>query len=121
MKLEGVPNFRDLGGLACPDGRRVRRGVLYRSGRPAYLTDSDKQKLGSLGLRLVCDLRSPRESRHSGDDSYCAYTPAVVNLDVSADLRVVGNEALAILQHSTHPLNQRIKAAEGHRGDSTDV
>jgi len=31
LHLEGVPNARDLGGYQTADGRRVRRGMIYRS------------------------------------------------------------------------------------------
>ena len=36
-----APNFRDLGGYAAGVGRRVRHGVLYRSGQLAKLTDDE--------------------------------------------------------------------------------
>lgn len=30
--LSGQHNFRDLGGILAKDGRRIRAGLLYRSG-----------------------------------------------------------------------------------------
>jgi protein-tyrosine phosphatase len=58
--LEGVPNFRDLGGLPTADGGRTRRGVLFRSSGLEELTEADVGYLvDRIGLRTVIDLRSP--------------------------------------------------------------
>jgi protein-tyrosine phosphatase len=61
VPLEGACNFRDLGGWPMADGRRMRRGVLYRSGTLAHLTPADHQRLGGLGLKVICDLRRDDE------------------------------------------------------------
>jgi protein-tyrosine phosphatase len=61
MPLEGGLNFRDLGGYRTADGRRVRRGRLYRSGSLSGLTQADCAQLTDLGLRTVCDLRTTSE------------------------------------------------------------
>ena len=59
VALEGAHNFRDLGGYPTQDGRSVRWGVLFRSDALAELSDADLEVVGALGLRLVCDFRSP--------------------------------------------------------------
>ena len=59
--LEGAFNLRDLGGYATADGRHVRRGMLYRSGTMALLTEADERHLTELGIATVCDLRRPGE------------------------------------------------------------
>lgn len=87
--LEGAPNFRDFGGSPTTDGRRVRRGRLYRSELLLGLTPADHQTLNGLGIGLVCDLRSPGErarvsNEWSGDDSV-----RTLALDVAADLSSV--------------------------------
>jgi protein tyrosine/serine phosphatase len=56
--LDGVPNFRDLGGLATTDGRRTRFGVLYRSSGFEEITDRGIETARRLGLCTVIDLRS---------------------------------------------------------------
>jgi protein-tyrosine phosphatase len=61
VRLEGGRNFRDLGGYATEDGRRVRRGRLFRSGAPVGLTAADRARLEALGLHRVIDLRSREE------------------------------------------------------------
>src|SRR5512145_712402 len=63
LPLEGGRNFRDLGGYATRDGRRVRWGRVYRSGVMSYLTDADRTRLDALGLRTLCDFRAPGERK----------------------------------------------------------
>ena len=59
--LEGACNCRDLGGLRTTDGRRTRRGVVYRSDALATLTSADQNTLAELGIRAVYDLRTVEE------------------------------------------------------------
>jgi protein-tyrosine phosphatase len=59
--LEGADNFRDLGGYRTTDGRFVRWGRVYRSDHLTALTRKDYDMVSELGLRLVCDLRTPGE------------------------------------------------------------
>ncbi|UCG23711.1 MAG: tyrosine-protein phosphatase [Chloroflexota bacterium] len=67
LPLVGQVNFRDLGGYAAADGRRVRWGRLYRSGDLGHLTDDDLAYLDDLDLKLVCDLRVDFEVKRSPD------------------------------------------------------
>jgi protein-tyrosine phosphatase len=67
IPLAGQPNFRDLGGYASGDGRRVKWGAVYRSGELSQLSDGDVGKLGDLGIRTVVDFRSPEEVSARGD------------------------------------------------------
>ena len=67
VPLAGQPNFRDLGGYAAGDGRRIRWGAVYRSGELSQLSDADVGKLGQLGIRTVVDLRSPEEVSARGE------------------------------------------------------
>ena len=61
IRLEGAPNFRDIGGQLNADGRRIKRGVIYRSGELSHLTDHDFDTLRRLGIAFVADLRSLKE------------------------------------------------------------
>ena len=61
LPLTGGRNFRDLGGYATSDGRRTRWRRLYRSGVMHRLTDEDCAQLSALGIRVICDLRTPGE------------------------------------------------------------
>lgn len=68
--LASIENFRDVAGMGegypTVDGRRVRRGVFYRSGA---LTpdDADAAALARLSLRAVHDLRVVSESSLAPD------------------------------------------------------
>lgn len=60
-RFTGAPNFRDLGGYQATDGRIVRKGLLYRSGRLSNLTDTDVENFHALNIKIVCDLRRSNE------------------------------------------------------------
>ncbi len=61
LALEGVENFRDFGGYPAADGRRVRRGLLWRSASHARATDADLDRIGRLDLAVIVDLRRRNE------------------------------------------------------------
>ena len=61
LPLEGGRNFRDLGGYGAERGKTVGWGRIYRSGVMAKLTASDTAYLRSLGIAVICDLRSAQE------------------------------------------------------------
>ncbi|MFI6034636.1 tyrosine-protein phosphatase [Streptomyces sp. NPDC051315] len=67
-ELAAVRNFRDVGGLPTVDGRRVRHGVLYRSGHLAHATDEDAAFLSSLGLHTIFDFRNAADQKLEGAD-----------------------------------------------------
>ena len=62
IPLEGASNLRDLGGYGTEDGRRVRRGLVFRSAALATLTEADLATVSALGLRSICDFRGVEES-----------------------------------------------------------
>lgn len=55
VPVEGTLNFRDLGGYAGSDGRRVRWGLVYRSDGLAQI--ADWTAFSGLGIREIFDLR----------------------------------------------------------------
>lgn len=61
LPLEGGRNFRDLGGYQTEDGKTVKWGEVYRSGVMAGLTSADYDYLSSIGIKVVCDLRTAQE------------------------------------------------------------
>jgi protein tyrosine/serine phosphatase len=64
---EGALNFREVGGLPTADGRRLRRGLLYRSGTPQLMpTAAARKMIDELGIRLVVDLRQIQEAEREG-------------------------------------------------------
>ncbi|GAA2093186.1 tyrosine-protein phosphatase [Streptomyces albiaxialis] len=77
--LTGVRNFRDVGGLPTADGRRVRQGVLFRSGHLAHATPEDAEFLGGLGLHTVFDFRNSADQALEGPD---VALPGVRNVNI---------------------------------------
>lgn len=62
IAFEGLQNTRDLGGLVGLDGRRVKSGLLLRSGALGFGTEGDLARLrDEYRVRLVVDLRGDRE------------------------------------------------------------
>jgi protein-tyrosine phosphatase len=87
--LAAAPNFRDVGGRVTRDGRRVRRGRLYRSELLFGLTPRDLHTLASLDIRLVCDLRSPGERARLSNEWPEGHTPERLALDIDDELSAV--------------------------------
>lgn len=73
VEFEGIDNVRDVGGLPLRDGGRTRSGVLLRSASLHFATAADVARLvGKFGLRLVLDLRTPREIDRDGPSPVAA-------------------------------------------------
>ena len=60
--LQGVSNFRDLGGYHGADRRRVRHGRVFRSDHLAALTPEDLTALQAVQLTHSIDFRGVNES-----------------------------------------------------------
>jgi protein-tyrosine phosphatase len=65
VPLQGVPNFRDLGGYRTVDGKYTRWGLMFRSGNLAKLTEKDLAYLKPMNVRLVCDFRLDFERKNA--------------------------------------------------------
>jgi protein-tyrosine phosphatase len=63
LNLSGATNFRDLGGYANQQGRRLRWRRLFRSDHLAGLTPEDQAVLASVGLGRSLDFRGVQESQ----------------------------------------------------------
>ncbi|WP_406408396.1 tyrosine-protein phosphatase [Streptomyces halstedii] len=66
IAFDRLHNFRDLGGCRASDGRRVRRGLVYRSASLAGMEGPDRERFLALGIRTVIDLRYPWEIAAKG-------------------------------------------------------
>ena len=79
LKIEGVINFRDLGGYVTTDGRKVKWGQVYRSAQLDRLSDKGIETMAEMGIRSVIDLRFSDETRR-----YPTIREAVPNAQISA-------------------------------------
>lgn len=68
VRLDGQPNFRDLGGYKTSDGRTVKSGLIFRSGELPRLTDDDVSKLQELGIKTVVNFLTDEEIKARGED-----------------------------------------------------
>lgn len=68
VRLDGQPNFRDLGGYGTTDGKMVKPGLVYRSGELPRLTDEDVAKLEQLGIKTVVNFLTDKETNARGKD-----------------------------------------------------
>ncbi|MER6628668.1 tyrosine-protein phosphatase [Streptomyces sp. NPDC000987] len=95
-ELAGVRNFRDVGGLPTVDGRRVRHGVLFRSGHLAHATAEDAAFLASLGLHTVFDFRNAADQKLEGPD---VELPGVRNVNLPLSDPADGAEFWKMVRH----------------------
>jgi len=65
--LEGAVNFRDLGGYATTDYRRISMGRIYRAGDLSKLTDADMEELKRRKINTVIDFRGETETAAAPD------------------------------------------------------
>jgi protein-tyrosine phosphatase len=61
IHIPGSLNFRDFGGYITEDGRRIRRGYLFRSGMLTDIPASATAKFAGLDIGVICDMRSHDE------------------------------------------------------------
>lgn len=61
LRVDGLVNGRDLGGLRRADGTLSPRGVLFRSENVDWITGNGWQQIHDAGIRTVVDLRQQGE------------------------------------------------------------
>jgi protein-tyrosine phosphatase len=84
IEIPGAINLRDFGGYLTSDGRRVRSGVLFRSGMLAQLTADGRSALRDLGIGVICDLRRDEE-RELEPTPFPAHDPLQVHVSIDPD------------------------------------
>ncbi len=76
LEFEKLLNTRDLGGMSAYDGRKIKPGMLYRSGHLSGASAKDLEKLSGL-ISLSIDFRSAQERSEKPEPAipgvrYCA-------------------------------------------------
>lgn len=89
VTLAGAHNFRGLAGLRAEDGRAIIAGRLFRSAALNKLSPDDLAQVQSLGIGLVCDLRSPIERKLAPHCWLTDASPAWIFPPYSETLRAV--------------------------------
>ncbi len=106
IKLEGEPNFRDLGGYETADGRTVKWREVFRTGELGKLTDADVETLEGLELRTVVNFLLPEEIAQHGEDRLPAGVELVndpITGERSAELSLVAQSAISTANFDALP------------------
>ncbi len=67
VQLEGAINFRDIGGYATTNGKKVVPNKIYRSAAIEHLTDNDMKELEKRKIYTVIDFRGTEEAAKAPD------------------------------------------------------
>jgi len=94
LDVPGAINLRDFGGYETTDGRRVRTGLLYRSGMLAGLTADGRAALRALDIGLICDLRRDDE-RTTDPTPFPAHDPRQIQIAIDPGSGVALREEMA--------------------------
>lgn len=85
IPLTGGQNFREVGGYPTHDGRRLKRGLLWRSAKLDELTAEDVEIIRALNIRTIADLRRRTERELSPTHHGIAAQARVLTWNVSGD------------------------------------
>ena len=81
LKVDGLVNGRDLGGLQRADGTFTPRGVFFRSENIDWINGNGWRQLYDAGIRTVVDLRQQREHQMDTQERPSWLTTIHVDLD----------------------------------------
>lgn len=92
IKFENLTNTRDLGGMHTKDGRTIVKGKLFRSGELASASEADIDKLKSLNLTHIVDLRTPEEVKEAPDPELPGVKECYIPLVTTVSLGITREE-----------------------------
>lgn len=113
LPIDGAFNLRDLGGYATAQGE-TRFAQALRADTLARLTADDIEKLTTLGLRRVIDLRSPHEVQDNPGKLSSANGVEVINLPLFDNLA----PSFSDLPQGVNPLTLFYRQALDERSES---
>jgi len=64
--FEGCFNFRDIGGYPTKEGKKIKKGIYFRTGRQDRMSEKDLAELKNLKISTQIDLRKPEEILDQG-------------------------------------------------------
>lgn len=95
--MQKVLNFRDLGGIATKDGRKVKKNLFYRSAMLNDATEEDIEYLKSLKIKIIFDYRDNDEIALTKTNPYQLI--GVTHAHYPSDMQ---NQKLYKLKNSSH-------------------
>lgn len=99
IAVDGIFNFRDIGGYASSQDPTVsvRRGCFFRCAQPGRVTPLGKQRIRDLGITKIFDLRSSSEIERTAD-----FGPVV-------DIAGIERVPVPVYVHGDYPSHQSVK------------
>ncbi|MFJ7737050.1 tyrosine-protein phosphatase [Lysinibacillus sp. NPDC097287] len=70
IPFEAVYNFRDMGGYKTKDGRIVKDRLFYRSAALGKMTEADKERFETLGIKTIFDYRDDHEAQSNPNPAF---------------------------------------------------
>jgi len=92
-QFEKLSNFRDIGGLETSEGTKMKSGILFRSEALSKITDKDHALLQKYNIKVICDLRTPKE---------CIKKPSPIFL--KQGIHIIN---IPLHQQETHDINRK--------------
>ncbi|MGE0424656.1 MAG: tyrosine-protein phosphatase [Reyranellaceae bacterium] len=87
IPIEGTSNVRCVGAYLTPDGRRVRRGLVYRSANLDALSAEGRARFDRLGLGTIVDFRGVNEAAAAPEFAPGVRVHAPIEPTVADELR----------------------------------
>jgi protein tyrosine/serine phosphatase len=84
IAFEAIENFRDFGDYPA-GGRRLKRGLLYRSAHHGRASEADLAALAGLGLSVIVDLRRSNEREREPCRRWSGFSAQVIENDIGQD------------------------------------
>ena len=97
VRLEGAPNFRDLGDLPTADGFKIKPGLIYRSGELPHLTEADVETLIALGVRTVFNFLTDEEIAYRGEDRLPAGV-RTISVPIDGEIAGIADAAVHLIE-----------------------
>jgi protein-tyrosine phosphatase len=100
VRLETIENFRDFGGYAAAGDRRIARGRLYRSANHSLASDEDLERLRTLNLATIVDLRRPSERERRPSRRWRDFSGRVIEGDHEYESAIAWEDFIRTSDHS---------------------
>jgi protein-tyrosine phosphatase len=67
MNIGNSPNFRTLSGIENKEGKKIKEGIIYRSGNFSKLTEGDITRFDAMKITTIVDFRTDSEIQKDPD------------------------------------------------------
>lgn len=112
LKIKGLANARDLGGMPV-NGGKIVCGKLFRSGKLYGLSKGAKDDLKALGLEYIIDFRIDAEVKKHPDSELEGVKYVRLPLSFTANAGITREESLhAIMRPEGRRIGKQFKTAE---------